>query len=106
MTFLAGFIVIAVKVSSILIGCVRAALANRRRCQPVRGGVRKIWGPAGVSAVLEWQGGGGEDHGFSYLLESHMTYLAGFSYLLESHMTYLAGSHILSSWPGIWLNRL
>jgi hypothetical protein len=28
----------------------------------------------------------------------------GFSYLLESHMTYLAGSHILRSWPGIRLN--
>jgi hypothetical protein len=26
-----------------------------------------------------------------------------FSYLLESHMTYLAGSHVLRSWPGIWL---
>jgi hypothetical protein len=89
MTFLAGFIVIAVKVSSILIGCVRPAPANRRWCRPRRGGVRKIWGPAEVSAVLEWQGGGGEGHGFSYLL--------------ESHMTYLAGSHILRSWLGIWL---
>jgi hypothetical protein len=29
----------------------------------------------------------------------------GFSYLLESHMTYLAGSHVLRSWPGIRLNR-
>jgi hypothetical protein len=27
----------------------------------------------------------------------------GFSYLLESHMTYLAGSHIFRSWPGIRL---
>ncbi len=27
----------------------------------------------------------------------------GFSYLLESHMTYLAGSHVLRSWPGIRL---
>ncbi len=27
----------------------------------------------------------------------------GFSYLLESHMTYLAGSHIHRSWPGIRL---
>ncbi len=30
----------------------------------------------------------------------------GFSYLLESHMTYLAGSHILRSWPGIRLNGI
>jgi hypothetical protein len=73
MTFLAGFIVIAVKVSSILIGCVWPALANRKRCRPGRGGVGKIRGPAGVSAVLEWQGGGGEGRRFSYLLESHMT---------------------------------
>jgi hypothetical protein len=28
-----------------------------------------------------------------------------FSYLLESHMTYLYGSHVLRSWPGIRLNR-
>jgi hypothetical protein len=34
-------------------------------------------------------GGGGEGRGFSFLL--------------ESHMTYLAGSHILRSWPGIRL---
>ncbi len=27
----------------------------------------------------------------------------GLSYLLESHMTYLAGSHVLRSWPGIRL---
>jgi hypothetical protein len=27
----------------------------------------------------------------------------GFSYLLESHMTYLSVSHVLRSWPGIWL---
>jgi hypothetical protein len=36
-------------------------------------------------------GGGGEGQGFSYLL--------------ESHMTYLAGSHILRSWPGIRLRH-
>jgi hypothetical protein len=30
----------------------------------------------------------------------------GFSYLLETHMTYLAGSHVLRSWPGIWLNQI
>jgi hypothetical protein len=59
MTYLAGFIVVAVKVSSILIGCVRPAHANRRRCRPGRGGVGKIQGPTGVYAVLEWQGGGG-----------------------------------------------
>ncbi len=29
-----------------------------------------------------------------------------FSYLLESHMTYLAGSHVLRSWPGIWFKKL
>jgi hypothetical protein len=58
MTYLAGFIVVAVKVSSILIGCVRTAPANRRRCRPGRGGVGKIQGPAGVYAVLEWQRGG------------------------------------------------
>jgi hypothetical protein len=29
----------------------------------------------------------------------------GFSYLLESHMTYLAGSHVLRSWPGIQLKQ-
>jgi hypothetical protein len=34
-------------------------------------------------------GRGGEGHGFSDLL--------------ESHMTYLAGSHVLRSWPGIRL---
>ncbi len=89
MIYLTGFIVVAVKVFSILIGCVRPAPANRRRCWPGRGGVWKIQGPAGVSAVLEWQGGGGEGHGFSYLP--------------ELHMTYLAGSHILRSWPGIRL---
>ncbi len=60
MIFLSGFIIIVVKVSSILIGCVPPALANRRRCRPGRGGVGKIRGPAGVSAVLEWQRGGGE----------------------------------------------
>jgi hypothetical protein len=36
-------------------------------------------------------GGGGEGQGFSYLL--------------GSHMTYLAGSHILRSWPGIRLTH-
>ncbi len=56
------------KVSSILIGCVQPAPANRRRCWPRRGGVGKIRGPTGVSAVLEWQGGGG-GHGFFYLLD-------------------------------------
>jgi hypothetical protein len=40
-------------------------------------------------AALQWQGGGGEGHGFSYLL--------------ESHMAYLAGSHILRRWLGIRL---
>jgi hypothetical protein len=91
MTYLASFIVVAVKVSSILIGCVRPAPANRRQCRPGRGGVGKIQGPAGASAVLEWQGGGGgEDRGFSYLP--------------ELHMTYLASSHVLRSWPGIQLN--
>jgi hypothetical protein len=34
-------------------------------------------------------GGRGEGHGFSYLL--------------ELHMTYLAGSHVLKRWPGIRL---
>jgi hypothetical protein len=89
MTILAGFIVIGVWVSSILIGCVLSALANRRRCRPRRGGVGKTQEPAGVSAALLWLGGGGEG--------------CRFSYLLESHMTYLAGSHVLSSWPGIQL---
>jgi hypothetical protein len=93
MTYLAGFIIVAVKVSSILIGCVRPAPANRRRCRPGRGGVGKIQGPAGVSTVLSGRGrgvgGGGEGHGFSYLP--------------ELHMTYLAGSRILRSWPGIRL---
>ncbi len=37
-------------------------------------------------------GGGGEGRGFSYLL--------------ESHMTYLAGSHVHRSWPGIRLKRV
>ncbi len=45
--------------------------------------------PTGVSTVIQWQGGEGEGRRFSYLL--------------ESHMTYLAGSHILRSWPGIQL---
>jgi hypothetical protein len=30
----------------------------------------------------------------------------GFSYLLESHMTYLAGSQVLRSWPGIRLKAV
>jgi hypothetical protein len=89
MTYPAGFIVVAVKVSSTLIGCVRPAPANRRRCRPVRGGVGKIQRPAGVYAVREWQAEGGEGHRFSYLL--------------ELHMTYLADSHILRSWPEIQL---
>ncbi len=89
MTYLAGFIVVVVNVSSILIGCVWPAPAHRRRCRPGRGGVGKIQGPTGVSAVLEWQGGGGKGRGFSYLP--------------ELHMTYLAGSHVLRSWPGIRL---
>ncbi len=93
MTYLAGFIVVAVKVSSILIDCVQPATANRRRCWPGRGGVGKIQGPAGVSTGLSGRrggfGGGGEGHGFSYLP--------------ELHMTYLAGSRILRSWPGIRL---
>jgi hypothetical protein len=49
MTYLAGFIVVAVKVSSILIGCVRPAPANRSRCLHGRGGVGKTREPAGVS---------------------------------------------------------
>ncbi len=44
-----------------------------------------------ISAALQWQGGGGEGRRFSYLL--------------ESHMTYLAGSHILRSWPVIRLRE-
>jgi hypothetical protein len=55
---LPGLILVAVQVSSILIGCVRPAPANRRRCRPGRGGVRKTRGPAGVSTGLLWQGGG------------------------------------------------
>jgi hypothetical protein len=46
-------------------------------------------------SLLHYSGGGrgrGEGHGFSYLL--------------ESHMTYLAGSHILRSWLGIRLTPL
>jgi hypothetical protein len=93
MTYLAGFIVVAVKVSSILIGCVWPAPANRRRCRPGRGGVGKIQGPAGVSTGLSGRGGGVGGEG-----EVH-----GFSYLPELHMTYLAGSRILRSWPGIRL---
>ncbi len=83
MTYLAGFIVVAVKVSSILIGCVRPAPANRSWCRPGRGGVRKTREPAGVSTPLQWQGGVGEGHGFSYLPELHMTYLA-VSHVLRS----------------------
>jgi hypothetical protein len=95
MTYLAGFIVVAVKVSSILIGCVRPAPADRRRCRPGRGGVGKIQGPARVSTGLSGRGSGGgrgEGHGFSYLP--------------ELHMTYLAGSRILRSWPGIRLSMV
>ncbi len=44
-----------------------------------------------VSTALQWQGGGGEGRGFSYLL--------------VSHMTYLAGSHVLRSWPEIRLSQ-
>jgi hypothetical protein len=40
--------------------------------------------------LLQWWGGEGR----------------GFSYLLESHMTYLAGSHVLRSWPGIRLTAI
>ncbi len=58
MTYLASFIVIAVKVSSILIGCVWPAPANRSWCQSGRGGVRKTREPTGVSTTLQWQGGG------------------------------------------------
>ncbi len=90
MTFLAGFIVIVVKVSSILIGCVHLAPANRSQCQPGRVGVGKIREPAGLSAALQWKEGRGKGRGFSYLLES-------------LHMTYLAGSHVPRSWPGIQL---
>jgi hypothetical protein len=89
MTFLASFIIMGVLVSSILTGCVRPAPANRRRCWPGRGGVGNTRETTLTSAPLQWQGEGGEDHGFSYLL--------------ESHMTYLAGSHVLRSWPGIRL---
>jgi hypothetical protein len=76
MTFLAGFIVVAVYVSSILIGCVLRAPANRSRSWPGRGGVRKIQEPTGPSLHYSGGGEGGEGRGFSYLLESHMTYLA------------------------------
>jgi hypothetical protein len=48
--------------------------------------------PTWVSTTLSGRGGGEEGRGFSYLL--------------ESHMTYLAGSHILRSWPGIWLKAV
>jgi hypothetical protein len=44
-----------------------------------------------ISPALQWQGGEGE--------------VRRFSYLLESHMTYLASSHILRSWPGIRLKN-
>ncbi len=57
---LAGFIIVGVKVSSILIGYVRPALANRRQCRPGSGRVRKMRDPVGVSAALQWQGGGGK----------------------------------------------
>ncbi len=57
---LAGFIIVGVKVSSILIDFVRPAPANRRRCRSGRGRVRKMRDPAGVSAALQWQGGGGK----------------------------------------------
>jgi hypothetical protein len=59
MTYLAGFIVVAVKVSSILIGCVWPAPANRSWCRPGRGGVGKTRDPAGVYTPLQWQGGRG-----------------------------------------------
>ncbi len=45
-----------------------------------------------LTTVAGGRGGvGGEGHGFSYLL--------------ESHKTYLAGSHVLRSKPGIRLNN-
>jgi hypothetical protein len=83
MTYLAGFIVVAVKVSSILMGCLRPAPANRSWCWPGRGGVGKTREPTRVSTPLQWQGEGGEGHGFSYLLELHMIYLAS-SHVLRS----------------------
>jgi hypothetical protein len=61
MTILAGFIVVGVLVSFILIGYVQPALANRRQCWPRRGGVGKTRDPAGGSggsAALKQQGGG------------------------------------------------
>jgi hypothetical protein len=42
MTFLAGFIIVGVKVSSIQIFYVRTAVANRRCCRPVKGRVGKM----------------------------------------------------------------
>jgi hypothetical protein len=85
MTVLAGSIVIGVSVSSNLIGCERPTPANGRRCLPRRGGVGITREPTRVSAVLLYcdRGGGGEGRGFSYLLESRMTYLAS-SHVLRS----------------------
>jgi hypothetical protein len=51
----------------------------------------KPWNLPGLRCTAVAGGGGGEGHRFSYLL--------------GSHMTYLAGSHILRSWPGIRLKR-
>jgi hypothetical protein len=44
--------------SSILIGCVPPAPANRSWCQPGRGGVVKTRDPAGVATALQRQGEG------------------------------------------------
>jgi hypothetical protein len=78
MTVLASSIVVGVEVSSNLIGCVRPAPANGRRCRPGRGGVGKTRELAvGLRYTTVAGGGGGEGRRFSYLLGSHMTYLAG-----------------------------
>jgi hypothetical protein len=89
MTFLTYFIVVGIQVSFILIGCALPALPIRRRYWLRRGGVEKTRETTMISAALQWHGGGGGGGD------------CGFSYLLESHMAYLASSHILRIWPGI-----
>ncbi len=58
MTYLAGLILVGVKVSFILICCVRPAPANKRCWRPGRGRVDKLWETK--VTTLNCSAGGGE----------------------------------------------
>ncbi len=76
MTIQASFIVVRVKVSSIMIGCVRPCSRQWDDAGPGEVESVKYRIPLGSFSLHYSGGGGGEGPRISHLLESHMTYLA------------------------------